>query len=168
MLAPGDINLTFKTYVREPVTLRIEDDHVVAIEGDGLDADLFRSYLAAFGDRESYAVSHVGFGMNRSARWDYLELYDKAQINGTEARAFAGNFLFSTGANENAGRYTRRPLRPADAQLHGRARRPSRRRRGRAPGRPRLSRTATAPRRRCARAGAGARRRAADSGRSSS
>ena len=65
MLAPGDINLTFKTYVREPVTLRIEDDHVVAIEGDGLDADLFRSYLAAFGDRESYAVSHVGFGMNR-------------------------------------------------------------------------------------------------------
>ena len=106
MLAPGDINLTFKTYVREPVTLRIDDDHIVAIEGDGLDADLFRSYLAAFGDRESYAVSHVGFGMNRAARWDYLELYDKAQINGTEARAFAGNFLFSTGANENAGRFT--------------------------------------------------------------
>ncbi len=106
VLAPGDINLTFKTYVRDAVTLRIEDDHVVAIEGDGLDADLFRSYLAAFGDRESYAVSHVGFGMNRHARWDYLELYDKAGINGTEARAFAGNFLFSTGANENAGRYT--------------------------------------------------------------
>ena len=105
-LAPGDINLTFKSYVREAVRLRIEDDHVVAIEGDGLDAELFRSYLAAFGDRESYAVSHLGFGMNRAARWDYLELYDKAQINGTEARAFAGNFLFSTGANENAGRYT--------------------------------------------------------------
>jgi 2,5-dihydroxypyridine 5,6-dioxygenase len=106
VLAPGDINLTFKTYMREPVTLRIEDDHIVAIEGEGLDADLFRSYLAAFGDRESYAVSHVGFGMNRAARWDYLELYDKAQINGTEARAFAGNFLFSTGANETAGRFT--------------------------------------------------------------
>jgi 2,5-dihydroxypyridine 5,6-dioxygenase len=106
VLAPGDLNLTFKTYVREPVTLRIEDDHVVAIAGDGLDADLLRSYLSAFGDRESYAVSHVGFGMNRHARWDYLELYDKTAINGTEARAFAGNFLFSTGANENAGRYT--------------------------------------------------------------
>jgi 2,5-dihydroxypyridine 5,6-dioxygenase len=25
---------------------------------------------------------------------------------GTEARAFAGNFLYSTGANENAGRFT--------------------------------------------------------------
>ena len=33
-----------------PVTLRIEDDHVVAVEGDGLDADLLRSHLAAFGD----------------------------------------------------------------------------------------------------------------------
>lgn len=26
--------------------------------------------------------------------------------NGTELRAYAGNFLFSTGANEFAGRYT--------------------------------------------------------------
>jgi 2,5-dihydroxypyridine 5,6-dioxygenase len=124
VLAPGDINLTFKTYVREPVSLRIEDDHVVAIDGDGLDADLFRSYLAAFGDRESYAVSHVGFGMNRDARWDYLELYDKSQINGTEARAFAGNFLFSTGANENAGRYTAGhfdlPMRDCTISLDGR------------------------------------------------
>jgi 2,5-dihydroxypyridine 5,6-dioxygenase len=124
VLAPGDINLTFKTYVREPVTLRIEDDHVVAIEGAGVDADLFRSYLGAFGDRESYAVSHVGFGMNRRARWDYLELYDKAQINGTEARAFAGNFLFSTGANENAGRYTAGhfdlPMRNCTVALDGR------------------------------------------------
>ena len=32
--------------------------------------------------------------------------YNKAHVNGTEARAFAGNFLFSTGANETAGRYT--------------------------------------------------------------
>ena len=143
MLAPGDINLTFKTYVRETVRLRIEDDHIVAIEGDGLDAELFRSYLAAFGDRESYAVSHVGFGMNRAARWDYLELYDKAQINGTEARAFAGNFLFSTGANENAGPLHGRPLRPADARLHGRAGRPRRRGRGRPPGRPGLERYIT-------------------------
>ena len=62
--------------------------------------------------------------MNRAARWDYLELYDKAQINGTEARAFAGNFLFSTGANENAGRYTAGhfdlPMRGCTVALDGR------------------------------------------------
>jgi len=32
--------------------------------------------------------------------------YDKKDFNGTELRAFAGNFLYSTGANEVAGRHT--------------------------------------------------------------
>ena len=125
VLAPGDLNLTFKSYVRDPVTLRLEDDHVVAIEGEGLDADLLRSHLAAFGEEDAYAVSHVGWGMNHGARWDYLPLYDRSQVNGTEARAFAGNVLFSTGANENAGRFTRAhfdlPLRRCTVTLDGRA-----------------------------------------------
>lgn len=106
VLAPGDINLTFNRYVETPITLTIVDDHIVDIAGSGVDAALFRSYLAAFNDRASYATSHVGWGMNPAARWDYLELYDKRDIWGTEARAFAGNFLYSTGANENAGRFT--------------------------------------------------------------
>ena len=72
----------------------------------GLDADLLRTYIAAWGDREAYAVSHVGWGMNSSARWDALTMYDKQDINGTELRSFAGNFLYSTGANEVAQRYT--------------------------------------------------------------
>jgi 2,5-dihydroxypyridine 5,6-dioxygenase len=124
VLAPGDLNLTFKSYVRDAVTLRLEADHVVAIEGDGLDADLLRSHLAAFGEEDAYALSHVGWGMNHGARWDYLPLYDRSQINGTEARAFAGNVLFSTGANENAGRFTRAhfdlPLRRCTVELDGR------------------------------------------------
>ena len=33
-------------------------------------------------------------------------MYDKVDTNGTELRALAGNFLYSTGANEHAGRYT--------------------------------------------------------------
>jgi 2,5-dihydroxypyridine 5,6-dioxygenase len=106
VLAPGDINLTFNRYMESAVTLTIVDDHIADVAGDGVDAALFRSYLSAFGDRECYATSHVGWGMNPAARWDYLELYDKSDIWGTEARAFAGNFLYSTGANENAGRFT--------------------------------------------------------------
>jgi len=65
-----------------------------------------RQYLAAWGDREAYAVSHVGFGMNPLARYEALAMYDQRDTNGTEIRAVAGNFLFSTGANEFAGRYT--------------------------------------------------------------
>jgi 2,5-dihydroxypyridine 5,6-dioxygenase len=105
VLAPGDINLTFKHYITEHITMRIEDDYVVELKGSGYQAELMRSYLSAF-DADAYATSHVGWGMNTAARWDFLELYDRSEINGTEARAFAGNFLFSTGANENAKRFT--------------------------------------------------------------
>lgn len=106
VLAPGDVNLTFGRYMESTVRLTIADDHITDIDGDGFDADLFRSYLSAFGDRESHATSHVGWGLNRNARWDSLALWDKGDLWGTEVRAFAGNFLYSTGANENASRFT--------------------------------------------------------------
>ena len=75
-------------------------------QGTGLDAELFESYMAAWDDRDAYATSHVGWGMNPQARWDAFNLYDKSQTNGTEQRVFAGNFLYSTGANPSAGRHT--------------------------------------------------------------
>ncbi len=106
VLDRGDVNLTFKRYLLDPVRLRIENDHVVAIEGDSVDADLMRGYYEAWGDRSAYAVSHVGWGLNERARWDAMTFYDKSDFNGTELRAFAGNFLYSTGANEVAGRHT--------------------------------------------------------------
>jgi 2,5-dihydroxypyridine 5,6-dioxygenase len=105
-LAPGDVNLTFKRYVETPVRLIVENDYVTRVEGDGLDAALTRSYYEAWNDREAYATSHVGWGMNEVARWDAMTMYDRTQINGTELRAFAGNFLYSTGANETANRFT--------------------------------------------------------------
>lgn len=107
VLAPGDINLTFKEYIREAITLTLENDYIVEISGDGHDAELMASYLAAFDEPEAYAVSHVGWGMNTAARWESLAMWDKSTINGTELRAFAGNVVFSTGANEVAGRFCR-------------------------------------------------------------
>ena len=106
VLDRGDINLTFKRYLTDRVTLRIEDDYVVGIEGEGTDPEMMRRYFAAWGDREAYATSHVGFGMNPGARYEALAMYDQRETNGTELRAFAGNFLYSTGANEFAGRHT--------------------------------------------------------------
>ena len=126
VLAEGDVNLTFKRYLERPVTLRIESDHVTRIEGSGTDADLMRSYIAAWddaGSRNAYAVSHVGYGLNPQARWDSMALYDKRDFNGTELRAFAGNFLYSTGANEVAGCHTLGhfdlPLRNCTVALDG-------------------------------------------------
>ena len=106
VLAPGDLNLTFKRYLEAAVRLTVKDDYVTAIEGNSLDAELMREYFSAWGDREAYAVSHVGWGMNARARWEALAMYDRRDVNGTEQRAFAGNFLYSTGANEVAGRHT--------------------------------------------------------------
>ena len=107
VLAEGDVNLTFKRYIERAITLTIENDHVTRIDGQGVDAELLRSHYAAWNEREAYAVSHVGYGLNEAARWDSMALYDKRDFNGTELRAFAGNFLYSTGANEVAGRHTR-------------------------------------------------------------
>jgi 2,5-dihydroxypyridine 5,6-dioxygenase len=106
VLAPGDVNLTFKRYFENAVTLIIEDDFVTDIQGHGLDANLMRSYYEGWNDPNAYAISHVGWGLNPAARWDALVMYDKQQVNGTELRAFAGNFLISTGANEFAERHT--------------------------------------------------------------
>lgn len=110
VLAPGDVNLAFKRYLRDRIVLKFENDGITAIEGEGVDAELMRGYWRSWeereGNRNAYAVSHVGWGMNPDARWDALAFYDKRDCNGTELRAFAGNFLFSTGANEVAGRHT--------------------------------------------------------------
>ena len=119
----GDVNLTFKRYLQDAVRLAIDNDRVVQVQGDSLDAELMRSYYAAWRDEDAYAVSHVGWGLNRRARWEAMSFYDKADFNGTELRAFAGNFLYSTGANEVAGRHTLGhfdlPLRACTVTLDG-------------------------------------------------
>lgn len=106
VMAPGDMNLTFKSYLNNSIGFQIEDDFVCAIEGDSLDADLFREYLAAWDDPIAYGLSHVGWGMNPRARWESMALYDKRDMQATEFRAWSGNFLWSTGSNQYAGRFT--------------------------------------------------------------
>ncbi len=96
-----------------------------SVEGDGVDAEMMRDYFEAWGDPAAYAVSHLGWGLNRRARWDAMAFYDRCDFNGTELRAFAGNFLYSTGANEVAGRHTLGhfdlPLRGCTVRLDGQA-----------------------------------------------
>jgi len=106
VMAPGDMNLTFKDYLRDPIDLKIENDFITAIEGDNVDADLFREYLAAWDDPVAYGMSHVGWGMNPHARWESMALYDKGDVQATEFRAWAGNFLWSCGSNQYANRFT--------------------------------------------------------------
>lgn len=104
---PGDMNLTFKRYFDSHVTFELVDDFVKTIEGSGADAALMRKYMAEFEEANAYATSHVGWGLNKAARYEALTMYDQRETNCTELRSVAGNFLYSTGANEFAGRFTR-------------------------------------------------------------
>lgn len=98
----GDILLPQKRYASGPVHLTVEAGYVVDIAG-GIDACLLRDYMEAFEDPEGYAISHIGWGMQKRARWSTLALYDREQTIGMDARAFAGNFLFSLGPNTEVG-----------------------------------------------------------------
>lgn len=102
----GDMNLTFKTYLSSQIDFTVENDFVTEIKGDGLDAEHFRDYMAAWDDPKAYGFSHVGWGMNPRARWVSGALYDKRDMQAVEFRAWAGNFLWSTGANQYADRFT--------------------------------------------------------------
>jgi len=119
----GDMNLTFKSYLSSQIDFTVEKDFVTEIKGGGLDAELFRDYMEAWEDPQAYGFSHVGWGMNPAARWVSGALYDKRDMQGVEFRAWAGNFLWSTGANQYAGRFTQGhfdlPMRKCTIQLDG-------------------------------------------------
>jgi 2,5-dihydroxypyridine 5,6-dioxygenase len=102
VLDRGDILLPMKSYLNAPIEMTVDKGYVTSITGE-VDADLLNDYMASFDDREAYAVSHIGWGQQRRARWSTLGLYDREETIGMDARAFAGNFLFSMGPNNEAG-----------------------------------------------------------------
>jgi 2,5-dihydroxypyridine 5,6-dioxygenase len=129
---PGDIViLPYCRYVVDPVKLEIREGHITRIEG-GLDAKLMRDWLADGQvndkDRDPFAVSHLGWGMNPQARWYSIALNgDSPERQRAAARVFPGNFLFSTGPNSQGGgkRTTRGhydvPMRDCTILLDGQA-----------------------------------------------
>lgn len=129
-IAPGDIIiLPYCRYVTDPIRLEIRDGHIVKIDG-GLDAKLMRDWLddgkSSPDDRDPYALSHLGWGMNPQAKWYWMGLHgDTPERNRAAARVFPGNFLFSTGPNTQGGgnRSTRGhydvPMRDCTVELDG-------------------------------------------------
>jgi 2,5-dihydroxypyridine 5,6-dioxygenase len=96
VLAEGDILLPFKEYVRSPVTLHVADGHIKDIQG-GADARALATYLGDAQDQWGRSLSHMGWGLMRTADWFATAMYGKTDLMGMDARAFAGNFLWSTG-----------------------------------------------------------------------
>ncbi|SEB01482.1 hypothetical protein [Variovorax sp. YR216] len=130
VIAPGDVViLPYCRYVQDAIELEIRDGHIVSIEG-GLDASLMREWLAegktSENDKDPYALSHLGWGLNPQCRWDSLALYgDSPERSRAASRSFPGNFLFSTGPNtQGGGKRTTRghydvPMRNCTISLDG-------------------------------------------------
>lgn len=102
VLAVGDILLPQKSYVRAPIEMDVDAGYVTRISG-ALEAELLKDYMGSFKDPEAFALSHVGWGMQDRAFWSVMGLYDRERSIAMDARAFAGNFLFSLGPNTEAG-----------------------------------------------------------------
>ena len=102
VLDRGDIWTPRKDYIQSPIQLTVVEGYVTRIEG-GLDADILKDYMAYFDDPDAFAISHIGWGLQKRARWSVLGLYDREATIGMDARAFAGNFLFSLGPNNEVG-----------------------------------------------------------------
>jgi 2,5-dihydroxypyridine 5,6-dioxygenase len=131
VFSPGDIViLPYCRFVADRVELEVRDGHITRIEG-GLDAKLMQDWLddgkTSEGDRDPFAVSHLGWGMNPQARWYWMGLNGAdPERNRAAARVFPGNFLFSTGPNSQGGgkRTTRGhydvPMRDCTLMLDGR------------------------------------------------
>ncbi|SDC20883.1 2,5-dihydroxypyridine 5,6-dioxygenase [Acinetobacter boissieri] len=98
----GDILLPFKMYVRDKITLEINKGMITNIHG-GFEAEYLRDYMSYFNDPEVYGISHIGWGLQPRAQWTAMGLHDKNDGMCMDARAFDGNFLFSTGPNTEVG-----------------------------------------------------------------
>jgi 2,5-dihydroxypyridine 5,6-dioxygenase len=105
---PGDIViLPYCRYVHDPVKLEVRDGFITRIDG-GLDAKLMRDWLTdnmtSGEDRDPFAISHLGWGLNPQALWYGIALNgDEPERSRAAARTFPGNFLFSTGPNTQGG-----------------------------------------------------------------
>ena len=108
VVEPGDIIiLPYCRYAVDRVRITIRDGFITSIEG-GLDAKLMSDWLADNceneSDRDPYAISHLGWGLNPQARWYWSALKGETpERSRAAARVYPGNFLFSTGPNVEGG-----------------------------------------------------------------
>jgi 2,5-dihydroxypyridine 5,6-dioxygenase len=116
----GDILLPPNKYVESPITLEIDGGYIRKILG-GFDAEYLRGYMESWNDPEAFAVSHVGWGLDKTGQWSALAL--ERETIGMDARSFAGNFMWSNGTNRFAGRFSAChfdfPMRACTVELDG-------------------------------------------------
>ena len=111
VIAAGDYNVVpFSDYVDNEVECVIEDGFITEINGEGGDAELMRGHMASYDDRDVYATSHFGWGLNPNGTFYDMAIHDRKPdqtgVSASEGRVWEGNMLWSTGPNTHDDRYT--------------------------------------------------------------
>jgi 2,5-dihydroxypyridine 5,6-dioxygenase len=102
----GDMNLTFKTTLTSRIDFTVENDFVTAIKGERRRCHPLSRIHGGLGRPQRLRHEPCRLGHASAARWVSAAMYDKRDMQAVEFRALAGSFLWSTGANQYAGRYT--------------------------------------------------------------
>ncbi len=131
----GDMNLTLKSTLTSRIDFTVEDDLSPQSRATGVRCHPLPRVTWPPGRPQRLRHEPCRLGHEPHARWVSAAMYDKRDMQAVEFRALAGSFLWSTGANQYAGRYTLGhfdlPMRNCTIALDGKVvvkgRRPSRR-----------------------------------------
>lgn len=105
VLQPGDVVLPFKNYLASEVSLRIDNGVIAEIDG-GADAAFLRRFFDDSRDPSARVLSHMGWGLMKTADWFSMAVHDRETYVGQDVRSFRGNFLLSTGPHPFIGNDT--------------------------------------------------------------
>ena len=102
VISPGSILFPFELYMTEPMRIRFKNGEISNIEG-GREAIILREYIEKHGDSNARRLSHVGWGLEKRARWETLAIRGWDNGGGVEARSVYGNILVALGENGDLG-----------------------------------------------------------------
>jgi len=102
VVSQGSILFPFELYMTEDMHLHFENGVVTRIDG-GREALILRDFIDKHGDANARRLSHVGWGLEKRARWETLAMRGWDNGGGVEARSVYGNILVALGENGDLG-----------------------------------------------------------------
>ncbi|MGE5601740.1 MAG: hypothetical protein ACM30E_01740 [Nitrososphaerales archaeon] len=118
VLDPGDLLVTLKRVVTEPVVIEVKDGRITSIEGK-TEAILLREWFLQWKDPNAYGTSHIGFGCDPRADVGSNNLMEWETIAGGMMIAFGANTLRFLGGNNRSLAHIDLVLRQTDFALDG-------------------------------------------------
>jgi len=119
VVSRGSILFPVEMYLTQDMHIHFKDGTITSIDG-GREAVVLREYLDGQGDANARRFSHVGWGLEKRARWETLAMRGWDNAGGVEARSVYGNILVALGENGDLGGANNSKLHIDISIRHGR------------------------------------------------